>query len=311
MSESPKIVIADDEPEILSLMQEALKMEGYIVRAAPNGEEALTLVHESSPDIVILDLMMPIKDGLTVCKELKSDPAYRHLPVVLLSATAARGDRIAGLDLGADDFLTKPIDIVELLARIRMILRRTREGLDANPLTKLPGNVSIQKRIDKEIAAKKPLAVLYLDINNFKAYNDAYGYDAGDRVIQATAQLFMKYIKDNKDDTFLGHIGGDDFILITTPDRMESTCKKIIGEYETLAPTFYKEEDRKRGSIISKDRQGNTREFPFISIAIGVCHNKLKPLTSYAQVSEIGAELKKHAKIHDGSHYIIDRRTSD
>lgn len=306
-----RLLVADDEPDLLSLMKDSLQCEGYEVLTAANGQEALDIVRASPPDMVVLDLWMPVKDGFAVCRELKEDPAFHHLPVLLLSAAGTTDNKIQGLDLGADDFLTKPVDVSELIARIRMILRRTRQGLDANPLTHLPGNVSIQNRITAAIKTGQPLAVLYVDINSFKAYNDAYGYDAGDRVIQATGQLLLNSVQSpgaGGDEYFIGHIGGDDFIILTLPDKMEPMCKTIIAEFDTLAPTFYKEKDRARGKIVSKDRLGRTVEFPLLSIAIGVCHNKLRPLTSYAQVSELGAELKKVAKRDPGSHYFIDRR---
>lgn len=304
-----RLVVADDQEDLLSLMKDALEMEGYSVRAASNGQEALDLIKADPPDVVVLDLWMPLKSGFEVCQELKSDAVFQHLPIIILSATTDREKRIAGLELGADDFVTKPVDLVELLARIRMIVRRTRQGLDANPLTHLPGNVSIQARISGVIAAGRPLAVLYLDLNNFKAYNDVYGYESGDKVIKATGMVILeasRKIGGEKD--FVGHIGGDDFIVVTAPDRMEDLAREIIRSFDRLSPSFYKEEDRKRGKIRTKDRRGKEVEFPLLSIAIGICHNKLKPLESYAQVSQIGAELKKYAKTKDGSDYVVDRR---
>ena len=304
-----RLVVADDQEDLLAMMQDALEMEGYAVRTASNGQEALDLIRRDPPDLVVLDLWMPIKDGFAVCQEIKGDSSFQHLPVILLSAAANTDNRIQGMELGADDFVMKPVDLTELLARIRMILRRTRQGLDANPLTKLPGNVSISARVSKTIASKVPMAVLYLDLNSFKAYNDAYGYQAGDQVIKATAEVAVKAAQKlggNQD--FVGHIGGDDFIVVTVPERMEALAEEIMARFDARVPSFYKEEDAKRGNILSKDRKGNTVEFPLLSIAIGVCHNTLKPLENYPQVSAIGAELKKYAKTFDGSKYVIDRR---
>ena len=304
-----RLVVADDQEDLLAMMKDLLQMHGFEVRTAANGEDALSVIRSDPPDIVILDLWMPIKDGFTVCKELKEDPAFFHLPVILLSAASETENKIQGMELGADDFVTKPVDIAELLARIKMILRRTRQGLDANPLTHFPGNVSIQTRIANGLASKKPLAVLYIDLNNFKAYNDTYGYEAGDHVIRSTAHLLLKAVKSHgapKD--FVGHIGGDDFIVVTSPDAMEALSRAIVSAFDELAPSFYKPEDRARRKIVAHDRQGNPMEYPFLSVAIGVCHNTLRPLTTYAQVSAIGAELKGFAKRQEGSSYMIDRR---
>ncbi|HVE15072.1 MAG TPA: response regulator, partial [Elusimicrobiota bacterium] len=266
-----RLVVADDQTELLSLMKMALEMDGYDVTTASDGEEALQVIRDNPPDIAVIDLWMPKKDGFEVCAELKSDPALSHMPIIILSGAGSKDDKIQGMELGIDDFVTKPVELAELLARIRMILRRSQQDLDANPLTRLPGNVSIQRRITDGIAAQKPLAVLYLDLNGFKAYNDAYGFEAGDQVIKATAQLLIRAVRASgpgKD--FVGHIGGDDFIIVSDPDRMEPLSAAIIQEFDALAPTFYKEEDRKRGKILAQDRQGKLVEFPLLSIAIGV-----------------------------------------
>jgi diguanylate cyclase (GGDEF)-like protein len=301
-----RILVADDEPDLLTVMRETLESQGFLVDTAADGAEALEAIRKSPPDIAVLDLKMPHMDGFQVCEALREDPLYEHLPVIILSASGNRVSKIQGLNLGADDFITKPVDILELLARIKMILRRNRSGLDASPLTHLPGNVSIETRVEQALTKSAPLAVLYIDLNQFKAFNDAYGYDAGDHVLKATAQLLTSIARPHGE--FVGHIGGDDFIVLTTPERMEELAKEIVAEFDKIAPGFYNEEDRKRGKITSKDRQGNVKEFPFVSAAIGICHNQQRRLLTYAQISQLGAELKKFAKQKAGSAYVIDRR---
>ncbi|MFH2202837.1 MAG: response regulator [Elusimicrobiota bacterium] len=304
-----RIVVADDQDDLLALMQDALEMEGYEVRAASNGQDALDFVLESPPDLVILDLWMPMKNGFEVCQALKENPLSQHLPVILLSGAADLDNKVQGLELGADDFVTKPVNLIELLARIRMILKRTKQSIDANPLTKMPGNASIQNKIAERISRGGPLAILYLDLNNFKAYNDVYGFAAGDQVLKTTGKLILDTVHARgAEGDFIGHIGGDDFIVVTNPDKMELLADVIISEYDRIVPSFYKEEDARRGKIIAKDRRGETVEYPLLGIAIGICHNSLKPLTSHAQVSQLGAELKKHAKSFGGSKHFIDRR---
>ena len=307
-AKSHRILLADDEPDLLQILRDNLSAEGYAVETASNGEDALISIRANPPDLAILDLRMPRVDGFGVVAELRKDPVLQHLPVIVLSASGTQEIRVEGLDLGADDFIAKPVDLPELKARVRMILRRTREGLDANPLTRLPGNVSIETRIEAALDANRPLAVLYIDLNQFKAYNDSYGYDAGDRVIKATGKLLLGLARAGGAQEFVGHIGGDDFILLTTPDRMETLAKRVISEFDALAPSFYKEEDRKKRKIVSTDRQGRVIEFPLLSVAIGICHNAYHPLSSYAEVSQIAAELKRHAKAKTGSALVVDRR---
>jgi len=303
-----RILIADDDPEILHLLKEFLERSGLTVLSAADGLEALEKIRSLRPDIAILDRHMPGLDGFSVCRLLRQDPLFEHMPLVILSAASERESKIAGLDLGADDFIAKPVDMDELLARVRMILRRTQMGLDANPLTHLPGNASIQNRVQRALKDEKPLAVLYLDLNQFKAYNDAYGYDAGNRVIRETGDLLIRLKKSMEEMEFVGHIGGDDFIVLTSPANMEAVAARITAEFDALAPSFYSPEDRARGVIIAADRRGQVREFPIITVAIGICHNGFRRLESFAQISQIGTELKRHAKEKGGSVYVVDRR---
>lgn len=303
----PRILVADDLPDLLQVLTETLENEGYSVVAVPDGQAALDAIRADPPDIAVLDLKMPKIDGFAVCRALREDPLLENLPVVILSASGTRDSKIEGLDLGADDFISKPVDVRELLARLRMILKRTRQGLDANPLTRLPGNLSIESRIDRALKRAEPLAVLYVDLNQFKAYNDAYGYDSGDRVIKSVARVLVDLVREKAAD-FVGHIGGDDFIVLTTPERMESAAAKACAEFDKVVPSFYSEEDRARGSIRAKDRQGVERDFPLLSVSIGITHNRDRVLTGSAQVAQFGAELKKAAKSKTGSAYVVDRR---
>jgi diguanylate cyclase (GGDEF)-like protein len=306
-----RILIADDIPDLLQALKDALERAGYAVTAVGDGAEALESIRRDPPDIAVLDLKMPKLTGFDVCRALRDDPLLENLPVVILSAAATRENKIEGLDLGADDFITKPVDVRELLARIRMILKRTRQGLDANPLTRLPGNLSIESRIERALSEERPLAVLYVDLNQFKAYNDVYGYDEGDRVLQTLARVLVDQVRGGGPVDFIGHIGGDDFIALSTPDRMETAAERICAAFDERVPSFYSEADRARGAIVAKDRQGAVREFPMLSVSIGICHNKERPLESFAQIAALGAELKKAAKARTGSSYVVDRRRAD
>jgi PleD family two-component response regulator len=307
MNAGARILIADDLPDLLDALKETLEREGFRVTAVGDGKAALEEIRREPPDIAVLDFKMPKMTGFEVCAALREDPLLENLPVVILSASGTRDSKVEGLTLGADDFITKPVDVRELLARIRMILKRTRQGLDANPLTRLPGNLSIESRVERQIAEGRPLAVLYCDLNQFKAYNDAYGYDAGDRVLKSLARVLVERVRAGDSD-FVGHIGGDDFILLSTPDKMEAAAAAVCAGFDALVPSFYSEADRARGCVVAKDRQGKTREFPLLSVAVGICHNRDRRLTGFAQVAALGAELKKAAKSKPGSAFVIDRR---
>ncbi|HNT97005.1 MAG TPA: response regulator [Elusimicrobiales bacterium] len=308
-SDRPRVLFADDQTELLYLMKEMLEQAGFEVITAENGGEAMTAVFEHNPDIVVLDYNMPVKDGLAVAEALKENPLFAHIPIIICTAFSEKSTKLRGLGMGIDDYLIKPVDADELIARIRMILKRNKQVLDTNPLSKLPGNPSIQARVEREIQKGSDFAVLYIDLDNFKAFNDSYGFEAGDRVIKTTANLLVKLtIQNENSEDFIGHIGGDDFIVVTTFEKAEPLARNVIAAFNEIAPSFYSKEDRERGGIVSTDRQGNIRKFPFLTISIGVVHNRLRPLVSFAQVSNIGTELKKFAKAGAGGNYTIDRR---
>jgi len=305
----PRVLMADDQTELLFLMKEMIEYAGFEVVTATDGAEAMKAVFETNPDIIVLDYNMPRKNGLEVAQDLKNNPLFAHIPIIIVTAYGEKHAKLKGLSMGIDDYLIKPVDADELVARIRMILKRNKQVLDTNPLSKLPGNPSIQARVEREIQKGGTFAVLYLDLNNFKAYNDIYGFEAGDRIIKATANLLVKLtIQNENSEDFIGHIGGDDFIVVTSYERSEELAKRIVTSFDEIAPSFYSKADRERGHIVATDRQGNIRKFPFLSIAIGIVHNSTRPLNSFAQVSNIGTELKKGAKASDKSHYIVDRR---
>lgn len=289
------------------MLQEALQMARYDVRIAHDGEEALKLVNEAPPDIVLLDVQMPRMNGFDVCKTIKSDVFLRHIPVLMLTAQGSVQHKVTGLECGADDYVTKPFDMDELLARIRTLLRRTRQGLEANPLTRLPGNVTIEKEVMSRIKTQSPFAVLYLDLNEFKAYNDIYGFVKGDDVIRETARLVVAEAE--VDSGFVGHIGGDDFVVVTTPDRAEAMCQRILSAFDKKSPEFYTPEDRAKGFVTTKNRKGEVTQFPLISMSIGVVTSQVRKISSLGEVSKIGAEMKHFAKEHkERSAYAIDRR---
>ena len=303
-----KILTIDDDPDILDVLAITLA-DNYDVLSAPNGKEGLEMVRAKNPDLIITDYNMPVMNGPDFCKELRKDILFRHIPVIMLTGKGEVKDMVFGIESGADDYLVKPFEPDTLLARIRMILRRTIMSLDANPLTRLPGNTSIMDELQQRITADKPFAVGYADLDKFKIYNDKYGFEKGDEVIRATARIIIENANHIVGkDVFVGHIGGDDFVFICADDIANRLSQAIIDEFDKTAPNFYNETDRSAGYIMGKDRQGNETKAGLMSISIGIVSNVTNKITHVAQVGEIGAELKKFAKNIEKSNFARNQR---
>ena len=304
-----RILVVDDEPDIRDVLRLTLEAEGYEVHEAADGEEGVRQVQKVGPHLVLLDYKMPKMLGPEVCKAIRKDVLLQSLPIIMLTSKGESSDKVEGINAGADDYVTKPFDPPELLARVRMILRRTAKSLDANPLTKLPGNVSIIEEIQARLDSGKPAAVCYIDLDNFKAFNDKYGFERGDEGLKMTARILLIAMREiGTREDFLGHIGGDDFVMITSPEAVGKLCEKIVTELARTAASLYDEEDLRKGYIASKDRDGKPRNFPLLTISIGVVTNTQKPIKHVAEVSELGAELKHWAKSHGGNRWVLDRR---
>ena len=309
METSAKILLADDSPAILALVSETLRDAGFAVIEAQDGQEAIDKTYKQNPDLLILDYEMPKKSGFEVVSEVRSRTGYLHTPIIIFTANTEKSTKLQGLGLDIDDYLTKPADGEEIVARVKLLLKRNKQKMDSNPLTRLPGNPSIQARVEESIASCRTFAVLYCDLNNFKSFNDKYGFEAGDRVLQQTADILVQAARQDES-SFVGHIGGDDFIVVCNFDKAEPIAREIITRMDTLAPSFYNEKDRAQGFMQAKNRKGELETFNFLAIGIGIVHNTKRALTSFAQVSHIGAELKCLAKQHPkGSYYVMDRRT--
>ena len=304
-----RILVADDDPEIVRLVELNLRMEGYEVVIANDGEEALRIVQEEMPALVLLDIMMPKLDGYEVCERIRADGRTRHVSVILLTARALSADKIVGLTAGADDYVLKPFDPMELVARVRSTLRRSKEMRAVSPLTGLPGNIQIEDEIRERHRAGEAVAVCHADLDNFKGYNDRYGFLQGDRAIAYTAEV-LREVAEATPDSFLGHIGGDDFAMVVPADDAERTCERAIELFDRAAATLYEPADAARGYIEVQDRRGRMMRYPILTLSIGVGLNA-DDITDYREIVDAATEMKSFAKRQPGSVYAVDRRTPD
>jgi diguanylate cyclase (GGDEF)-like protein len=305
----PKVLIADDDHNLRELLMEAFPKHKFEVYQSADGDETWETVKDLRPDIVLLDIMMPGMDGLEVCRLMRDNPGTRNIPVIMLTAKAQLKDKLEGIESGADDYVTKPFDPLELQARIEMHLRRYLRESDMSPITELPGNKAIDRELEARLESGKRFAFCYADLDDFKAYNDYYGFHAGSEVIRMTGNILAEAVMaQGSADDFLGHVGGDDFIILTSIEKSEPVCREIISRFDERIPSFYQPEDVEKGYIVSVDRRGYVMKFPIMTISISIVHNAYRQLEDSAQVGRIAAELKKYAKDLEGSVYVFDRR---
>jgi diguanylate cyclase (GGDEF)-like protein len=303
-----RILIVDDDQDIARILRFRLERKGFDCVLAGNGLEALEMLDTHHPDLVLLDVMMPKMDGFTACREIRKRNAWARIPVIMLTAKGDTSDKVNGITQGADDYVVKPFEFEELLARIQMILRRTLENMSANPLTGLPGNHVISRQIEAAIAAGKPFAACYADLDHFKAFNDEYGFEAGDQVIKRLAEVLGQVLREHAQQWFLGHIGGDDFFYLCDLETYETCCGEVIRRFDAAIGAHYKPEHRERGYIESTNRQGEPVRFPLMTLSIGVVTNTQRTFADAMQVANLASEMKKYAKGHVGSVYRVDRR---
>ncbi len=273
------------------------------------GRGAIELIFNNPPDLLIVDSRLPDLGGTELIRIFKSENVYRQVPVIICLDREDIGPDLNLTEVEVDDFVMKPLDPDLTRIRLDLVMARASWELDASPLTKLPGNTSIIHKIQDMMDRKNDFALAYADLDNFKSYNDKYGFSRGDEVLMMTARIIVNTIRAFAGiESFVGHIGGDDFVFMVPPDQAENVCQILIRNFDGIVPNFYDQEDRDQGYIRSTDRQGNILDFPMMSISVAVVFNIDGELTHYGQASEIAMNLKKLAKQKSGSAYVLDRR---
>ena len=274
-----------------------------------SGKQLLEALFTSPPHLLISGPVSGDLDNVEVVRIVKAENVFRHVCAVLCLTPERLAEGMDWNDVEADDFLLLPLREEGLTERMELILRRSTRTLDANPLTRLPGNTSIMQVIDQFINEEREFALAYLDIDHFKSFNDKYGFSRGDEALLMTARLLVSSVMSLEDaPKFVGHVGGDDFVFILPPDHMEIVCQNIIDAFDAIVPSFYDAEDRARGSILSTDRQGVIHSFPLMSISISVAVNRRQRFTHFGEISQTVGQLKSLAKSRAGSCYVVDRR---
>ena len=313
-----KILIIDDSIEHIKILI-SLLADQHEVFFARSGEEGLEMLSTVMPDLILLDIVMPGMDGFEVCRRIKENGKWRETPLIFISVQGADDDETKGLELGAIDYIAKPFNPAIVRARINNHLqlrtamleleRMYALALDANPVTGLPGNNSIARHIEMVLKGDANTSVIYTDIDNFKAYNDKYGFARGDEIIRFMAELLKNSVIEAEcPEAFVGHVGGDDFILIAPSEHCANVTQNIVRNFDQDIITFYNRQDIDQRCIQAADRRGQLQIYPIMSISIAGINLSYRRYSSYLEVNDACVEMKKMAKAMPGSTICFDQR---
>ncbi|MFC1645590.1 diguanylate cyclase [Candidatus Omnitrophota bacterium] len=307
-----KILLAEKEGSFGDVLFMLLKSFKYEVVTSKGASDTLSAIKETSPDLILIDRDLQDRDGLEISKTIKQDFLTAYIPIIILIDRRQVRRELLEIEQGIDDYIVKPPDPIDLQIRIEMAVRRATHQFFASGLTRLPGNRTIEVVLRRTVQSNKDFSFGYIDIDRFKNFNDRYGYLKGDVVIIQTSQIISRTIKrlGNQSD-FVGHVGGDDFVFTTTPDKEEEVALEIIKEFNRLIPYHYSREDRLKGFIESQDRQGNLCKIPLMNISIALINNENTQIDNLVQLSEIASEIKSHLKTIIGSKFLKNRRVED
>lgn len=306
-----KILVIESDPQMLKVLRNILTKSGFECGTAGDGVTGMEMAVRESPDLIIIDRMTGLEDGIAIACEIKGKPRLTQIPILMLITSCSEEDKISALESCVDDFVCKPFSTNEFIAKIKAILRHSTRIRDSHPTTNLPGGNALEKEIDRRLRKGDIFALLHVDIDNFKAYADSYGFNKANRMIKLCGEIIGDVVEDLGDSSaFLAHIGGDDFIIIIGTDYYESVANEIIRAFDDQRGVCFNEEDLSRGCFKALDRKGEYRDFPITTLSIGIISNEKG---SYRDASEMGSSLvkaKNKAKsrdlqCHQASSYIF------
>jgi diguanylate cyclase (GGDEF)-like protein len=305
-----RILIISSDKHLRDILHFCFDGWGYETFIEETQLKDITLIKKISPDAIVIDVQSATKSHLEICHLLKEDFITAFIPIITLINKRQLREQLLTLKQGVDDYLIKPPDPLDLRTRIEIAIKRAQYSHYASPLTGLPGTRLIEEIIREKLEKDVNFSFGYIDIDNFKSFNDIYGYLKGDRAIMQTAYILYTVIKKvgNRNDT-IGHIGGDDFVFISTPDKYKEICQYFIVMFDNLMPLHYSLKDREQGFIVAKDRAGTVKKMPLMSVTIAIVNKtKSQELKSIVEINEKGAEIKRYLKTLAGSKFMVDRR---
>ena len=303
-----EIYIIDDDESSKKVFEKLFENDPEYKFISVNSDK-IDIALKNIPSIIIINEDAIKVDIIDLCKKIRNDDDNSITPIIVVSSNINRRHRIEILKESVEYYIKKPVNAQYLYFTIKNLSRLININRRISPLTGLPGNVQIHAELKKRLLNNEEFSVLYLDLDNFKAYNDTYGFLKGDEIIKYTADTIMKCIHSfSQTNTFIGHIGGDDFVAIIPILNCDKICENIIGNFDAGVSRFFTEEDSEKGYIEVANRRGVVEQFPLTSISIGVVEADKDRFANILEIGEVGAQVKHMAKSVQGSSYAIDRR---
>lgn len=290
-----RILVVEDDADIATMLQIYFNSQGYETHVVGRGQDALEFCRRTPPNLIILDIRLPDIDGYEVCRSLRSTLRTSHIPILFLTQKDERSDKIAGLQLGADDYITKPFDIEELRLRVQNALRRATYESQTNPVTGLPSAKLIEEQL-KHLLREQGWHLLYIGVNQFEPFTEAYGFVAADDVLRLVAMVLGEAVSDlGTLDDFVGHVGADDFLVITWGRKAREMATHIQQRFAEHVPTFYSFRDRERGYMVLERPEGKVH-VPLMSLAVGQVDWGSQEFADIREVTEAAAEARRKVR---------------
>jgi len=289
---TPRLLIVEDDVDIGNMLKIYFSGLDYQVDVAVRGGDALEKTKKALPHLIVLDIMLPDIDGYEVCRNLRTNMRTSHIPVIFLTQKDERSDKLQGLELGADDYITKPFDIEELKLRVQGAIRRSERESLTDPRSGLPAGRLIEEQL-RRIIREKEWALLDIRINHFEAFRDVYGFVAGDDVLRFTAMIIGEVLDETGSTTdFVGHAGGDNFIIITTENAAVTIKQRLKERFAEEVLTHYNFIDREQGYIVSQTTNGPMNT-PFMTLAVGIISPGEYGFADIREITEAAAEARR------------------
>jgi PleD family two-component response regulator len=291
-----RILVVEDDFDISNMLKLYFQSLDYEVFVAPRGEKALELTRQKLPNVIVLDIMLPDIDGYEVCRRLRTNLRTSHIPILFLTQKDERSDKIRGLELGADDYITKPFDVEELRLRVRNTIKRAELESLTSPSTGLPSGRLIEQQL-RELLREESWGLLFIGIKRLDAFNEVYGFVAGEEVLRFTGMLINEVVDEmGTVDDFIGHIGGDDFLIVTEKELVAPLRDTLVERFNEKVGTHYDFMTRSQGYLVMQDDDGSEIQVPLMELQVGTLTSEDGPFTDIREITEVAAEMRRRTQ---------------